>query len=85
MINYFKDKTSNDFKNSKKYWQFYSSSIKLKSDCTENSSINITQNNETFSDPEVVSNLFNVHFTSLASESNTVRSDCSNFIEKLFP
>jgi hypothetical protein len=56
----------------------------LKSDRTENSPINITQDNETFSDPEVVSNLFNIHLTSLASESDIVRSDCSNFIEKLF-
>ena len=29
---YFATKTSKDFKNSKKYWQFYSASIKIKSD-----------------------------------------------------
>jgi len=32
MINYFKSKSMKDFKNSKKFWQFYSASIKIKSD-----------------------------------------------------
>ena len=31
-IDYFKNKKSNDFKNSKKFWEFYRSHMKLKSD-----------------------------------------------------
>ena len=36
MKDYFASKTSKDFKNTKKYWQFYSASIKIKSDKSTN-------------------------------------------------
>ena len=31
-IKYYTDKTASDFKNSKKFWEFYQSSVKIKSD-----------------------------------------------------
>ena len=69
MIEYFKSKSAIDFKSSKKFWEFYSTSVKLKSDKCGASSITITKNNETFSEPEEIGKLFNIHFTTLASES----------------
>lgn len=84
MIEYFKDKTASDFKNSKKYWQFYESSIKLRSSIKENVSISITVGNETFNDPATVGNLFNNHFTSLSSVSDAEFPKCSDFVNGVF-
>jgi len=84
MIAYFQDKTANDFKNSKKYWQFYQSSVKLKTGIKKSSTITITKDNQTFTDPTTVGNIFNTHFTSLSSESEIEFSKCSDFVNDLF-
>lgn len=84
MIEYFKNKSANDFKSSKKFWEFYSTSVKLKSDKCGASSITITKNNETVSEPEEIGKLFNLHFTTLASESKIEKKNGTLFIENLF-
>jgi hypothetical protein len=53
MTDYFKNKGTKDFKNSKKFWKFYSASIKLKSDLSDCSlPSNFVQNNEVFDEPK---------------------------------
>jgi hypothetical protein len=70
MIAYYSNKTAKDFKNSKKFWKFYSTTIKLRStNKCQNKSSSISNGNEVFNDAETISNMFNIHFTSLASES----------------
>ena len=70
MIEYFKDKTTKDFKNSKKFWEFYSKHVKIKSDKTNNSyPSSISNGNITANNPSDISNLFNVFFSTLSSES----------------
>ena len=75
----------NDFKNSKKFWEFYKSSIKIRSDKSQSKSPNllITDNVRT-SDPEKISNLFNGFFTSIESISLTKNDKCIDFIDNLF-
>ena len=74
-----------DFKNSKKFWEFYKSSIKIRSDKSQSKSPNllITDNVRT-SDPEKISNLFNGFFTSIESISLTKNDKCIDFIDNLF-
>jgi hypothetical protein len=50
MLEYFKTQTSSDFKNSKKFWQFYSTYIQVKSDKSSNSSINSLKRDDTIAD-----------------------------------
>ena len=85
MINYFKDKAPNDFKNSKKFWQFYSATIKLKSSKDNQASSTSMNNGDEFAnDPGSISNLFNIFFTSLSSNSTANHIECSGFIDKCF-
>jgi hypothetical protein len=85
MITYFKNKSTKDFKNSKKFWQFYSATVKLKSfGINQSMATTISNGEETFDDPEKISNLFTIHFTSLASESNKKHDQSHEFIKKNF-
>ena len=74
MKNYFKQRTSKDFKNSKQFWHFYSSSIKTNSDkSNSNSNITLKENILYISDQNMVANkfLYNQFFTTLSSASHT--------------
>jgi hypothetical protein len=83
MIEYFKSQKSNDFKNSKLFWQFYSTYINVKSDRTLSTSINSIKRGDIVADnPYAISNLFNVHFTSLTSDSNASKDECFNFAKE---
>jgi hypothetical protein len=83
MIEYFKSQKSNDFKNSKLFWQFYSTYINVKSDRTLSTSINSIKRGDIVADnPCAISNLFNVHFTSLTSDSNASKDECFNFAKE---
>ncbi|CAF1134063.1 unnamed protein product, partial [Brachionus calyciflorus] len=86
MIKYFESKTMYDFKNSKKFWEFYSTHIKIKSDKTQK--INFTNEisfNGTNADTiPKISELFNFFFTSIKSDSVTDHDDCSNFCDQFF-
>jgi hypothetical protein len=82
MIEYFKKQTPSDFKNSKKFWQFYSTYIQVKSDKSSNTSINSLKRDDIIADnPFDISNMFNLHFTSLASDSNATFDECFDFMK----
>ena len=84
MIKYFKSKSNiNDFRNSKNYWEFYSSSIKLKSDkALEPISLKIE--NKMITDAYSISNSFNNFFTSLKSTSTIDLETCISKIDHDF-
>ena len=85
MINYFKDTTPKDFKNSKRFWEFYSSTIRLNSSKSNNNPpTTINNNSQTGTNPEEISEMFSIFFTSLTSESTTSKQESKNFIEKTF-
>ena len=71
LIEFFKDKTMNDFKNAKKFWKFYSPLVKIKSDKSSNdSAINKKFDNRTIDDKDELCNVFNKFFTSITSATN---------------
>lgn len=83
LIDFFKDKSMNDFKNSKKFWQYYSSKISVKSDKTNSNPIShVKFNGKTSEDNIDLCNMFNVFFTSITSNSECSTSEASNFVEE---
>ena len=81
MKDYFATQTARDFKNSKKYWKFYKSSVKLKHDVSILDCPNILKNGSTVaSTPEGLVALFNNLFTSIDSVSLASRNECEKFI-----
>ena len=86
MINYFQSKTMYDFKNSKKFWDFYSTQIKVKSDKpqTFNIETEIKFNDQTANTAPAIAELFNLFFTSIKSDSEIEYQDCENFNNKFF-
>ena len=80
-IEYFKNKTNDKFKNSKLFWSFYQSSIKLKSDKSGNEGPDtIIYNGVQLSDKKQIVHAFNNHFSSFESNSDTSYSECQRFI-----
>jgi hypothetical protein len=80
IIEYFKDKSINDFKNSKKFWEFYSAHIKLRSDksgCVFPTSM-LNGNELAFGSADI-SKMFNFFFSSLNSESSANIDECIDF------
>ena len=70
MIDYFKSKKSNDFNSNKKFWEFYSTHIRVRSDKTSNKPITtIRHHNNTSSQSDQISNIFNNFFCSASSNS----------------
>ena len=85
MIYFFRDKSLSDFKSSKKFWNFYSSYIKIKSDKTCNSLPSLIRNGNISADePVLISNMFNNFFSSLSSTSNSSFNDCIEFSNIIF-
>ena len=85
IIDYFQKQTAKDFKNSKKFWTFYSNQINIKSDKAAQSSIkSITYKEDTANDPVNIGNLFNKHFTSLSSNSTASFDECLDFSKTNF-
>ncbi|CAF1141057.1 unnamed protein product, partial [Brachionus calyciflorus] len=83
LIEYFKDKSMGDFKNAKKFWEFYSSKINIKSDKSANNPIShIKYNGKISEDKSELSNIFNLFFTSISSSSTSKSEECLNFIEQ---
>ena len=82
---FFAKKEMKDFKNNKKYYEFYSASIKIRSDKTSNpNQITIEQDNDLISDPEKVGGIFNSFFTTISSCSLAGDDDCNRFITNTF-
>ena len=73
-----------DFKNNKSYWQFYSSSINIKSDKIKNNNITLLIKNELITDEFLVAESFNEHFTSLKSSSKLSTEECKIKIKENF-
>jgi hypothetical protein len=85
MVAYYKSKNVNDFKSSKKFWQFYKSSIKLRSDVSSDDSPSTMKNgDESASTPDDITTLFNTFFTTIESASLTSHDECSKFINNTF-
>ena len=63
MIEFFSDKTGKDFKNTKKYWNFYSSIINIKSNKNSNELPSLISNGSEYADnPKTIACLFNIFF-----------------------
>ena len=85
MIIYFESKQIKDFKNSKKFWQFYKSSIKLKSDVSSSDMpTTMTNGDQSASTFEDIASMFNSFFTSISSVSLTSKDECHSFINDHF-
>ena len=85
MIDYFKNKKINDFNSNKKFWEFYSTHIRLRSDKSNGQAPSSIHNgNITANQPKQISNLFNQFFCSLSSNSTTTTTESSQFIEHHF-
>ena len=85
MIHYFESKQIKNFKNSKKFWQFYKSSIKLKSDVsTSDMPTTMTNGDQSVSTFEDIASMFNSFFTSISSVSLTSKDECHCFINDHF-
>ena len=84
MINYFKETSPKDFKNSKRFWEFYSSTVRLNSSKSNNPPTTINNNLQTGTNPEEISEMFSLFFTSLSSESTSNKQESKYFIEKNF-
>ena len=85
MKEHFNSKGVNDFKNSKKFWTFYSASIKLKSDKSSNSIPDVFFHNDIeLNTPEQIGDTFNTFFTSLKSNSLSSEKECDKFVDDTF-
>ena len=85
IIAYFDNKGPRDFKNSKKFWTFYKSWVKLRSDKTGSDGPNqIMHDSEMVSDPVKIVDLFNSYFTSIESVSLSNQDASVKFIENHF-
>ena len=83
LIDYFKDKSVNVFRNSKKFWEYYSSRINIKSDKTSSNPIShVRFDGKMNENKDELCNVFNRFFTSISSSSNSIFEECSVFIEK---
>ena len=84
MTNYFSSQTAKDIKNSKKFYQFYSSYIKLKSDGEVDKDINLMVNEQLLTNKQEVANEFNKFFSNLNSNFHTDHKDCEKFVFQQF-
>ena len=85
MIEYYKDKGMSDFKNSKKFWQFYKASIRIKSDIPASNCPNLIRNGtESATNPEQIADMFNTFFTSIESSSQITVDEGTKAILKQF-
>jgi hypothetical protein len=84
--NYFSDKSPSDFKNSKKFWNFYSQYVKLKRDGSKDNNNNfaISVNDVISNDKSVVSNAFVDFFSNLSSSSISTIDESKQFIFEHF-
>ena len=82
---YFENQGTKDFRNSKKFWQFYKSSVKLRSDKSGNEGPNlITYDGQSVSDPVEIVSIFNNFFTSIESVSLSSKDESHSLIDRQF-
>lgn len=79
---FFKCKVTKGFKNYKKFWEFYKSSVKIRSDKSQSDFPTLIIDNDiAVTDPEELSTLFNNVFTSIGSVSICKNDECVNFTD----
>ena len=79
-MTYFEKKSTKDFQNSKRFWQFYKSFIKLCSDKSGNEVSNQIMNNDIpVAESDKIATCFGKFFTTIESLSN--KDECVRFIE----
>jgi len=85
LIEFFQNKKQSDFKNSKLFWSYYKSTIKMKSDNSHLQLSNaIIVNNKRITDQKNIADEFNKFFTNLTSQSKKAFLDTENiFKDKL--
>ena len=77
IVNYFKSfEKINDFKNSKSYWKFHSSSINIKSNKEKLTNLTLNINDKVINDDQEIAESFNTFFTSLDSSSTANYDEC---------
>ena len=82
---FFEKKGTKDFKNSKKFWEFYKTSVKIRSDKSQSDYPTLIFENETaVTDPVELTTLFNNFFTSIGSVSISNNDECVKFTEEIF-
>jgi hypothetical protein len=85
IVEYYKSKGASDFKNSKKYWEFYRTSIRVKSDiAASNCPSRLNYDGSSATSPDEISNLFNKFFSSIKSTSPINVDLASKKIEEYF-
>ena len=83
--NFFAKHESKDFKNSKKFWNFYSNLMNIKSHNKKNKlPALITNGIKTADTKDRIVNIFDSFFTNLSSLSSASKQECSNFINSRF-
>jgi len=85
-IDFYSKQTINNFPSSKKFWEFYSSSISIKSDHSNNHSPNSIEVEGNFvTENDELASCFNKHFISLGNNSNPYSyQESVNFTNNLF-
>ena len=85
MCAYFNTKSIKDFKNSKLFWKFYSSSIKTKnSDDDRDFPDYLIINDDKIDDKSEMPDAFNSFFSKITCNSKSNRTECLRFIDKTF-
>ena len=80
LISFFSKKSINDFNNTNKFWKFYKNYIKTKSDSSSNNIDCITLDNVKYTDDKDISEIFNMFFTTISSNSKSSKPECIRFI-----
>ncbi|CAF0933168.1 unnamed protein product [Brachionus calyciflorus] len=84
MTSYFKKKSVKDFKNSKLFWKFYSTSVKTKnSDTNTNFPDFLIENGNEIPKQSDMPNVFNSHFSNV-KPTKIEPNDCLKFVDKIF-
>lgn len=85
LINYFSNCNTKDFKNSKKFWKFYSSIIKIKSQNTADTIPSIINYDYKFANDSLsIANLFNHYFSSIQKSNIIPNEENFNYINNRF-
>lgn len=84
-INFYLNKSTKDFNTSRAFWQFYSSSIRLKkSDSASLSPKTILDGDQTITDPANLANKFNEFFANLGQHSDISINQARCFVNNNF-
>ena len=84
-ISYYKDQTASGFDHNKLFWEFYQSTIRIRSDKSGYRGVcSLNYNGEKLSETSDIAGAFNKHFSSFESEKDVSDKDCDSFILRNF-